>query len=136
MVALNLFKNSIEDFEKALKVLDDNDFSGDVLDVIKSGIIQKYEICYELAWTTMRRFIIEYGDSKKAENMMSKKDIFRLAAQHGYIDNPEDWFDYTNARNTTSHVYNEVLSDYVFDISKRFLKDVKKLYHTLELNND
>ena len=68
--------------------------------------------------------------------MMSKKDIYRLAAQHGYIDNPEDWFDYTNARNTTSHVYNEVLSDYVFDISKRFLKDVKKLYHTLELNND
>jgi nucleotidyltransferase substrate binding protein (TIGR01987 family) len=92
-------------------------------DIIKEGIIQRFEYTHELAWNVMKDFFEEAGNN----DIFGSKDATREAFSSGLIENGEIWMDMIKSRNKTSHTYNEATADDIF------MKIVKK-YHNEFIN--
>ena len=50
----------------------------------------------------------------------------------GFIENFENWVDYREKRNTTSHEYNLEKTYIIMDIVPNFIKDIEFLINKLE----
>jgi len=79
-------------------------------DVIKEGIIQRFEYTHELAWNVMKDFLNYSG----IENVMGPRDAIRAANENGLLQNAEVWMDMIRSRNKTSHTYHAETADEVF----------------------
>ena len=115
-----------ENFEKALARLHaavlkiQQDFQADAAgniskdsfldDIIKEGLIQRFEYTHELAWNVIKDFLAESGNT----NIFGSKDATREAFSAGLILKGEVWMDMINSRNKTSHTYNEETADEIF----------------------
>ena len=99
-------------------------------DYEKTGAIKAFEFCYELSWKTLKRVLEIQG--KEVNN---PRDTFRLAAQWGYISDPEVWFDFGKERNLTSHTYNEDILHSIFSHLSNFLYHLDLLITKLEKIN-
>ncbi len=93
----------------------------------KAGAIQAFEICYELAWKTMKRILTFRGI-----DVASPREVFRYAAQEKIIDNPEIWFEFIRKRNLTVHVYHREIAEEIFKFLPSFAQELKKLIETIQ----
>lgn len=91
--------------------IDENKFkAGD--DIIKEGLIQRFEYTHELAWNVMKDFLMESG----APEIYGSKDAIREAYNVGLIANGKMWMDMVSSRNRTSHTYNEEVANEIFSM--------------------
>lgn len=88
-------------------------------DIIKEGLIQRFEYTHELAWNVMKDFLENAGNN----NIFGSKDATKEAFAAGLITNGEVWMDMIKSRNKTSHTYNEETADDIF------MKIVHEYYH-------
>jgi len=79
-------------------------------DILKEGLIQRFEYTHELAWNVMKDFLIHAGNT----NIFGSKDASREAFSAGLIENGEIWMDMIKSRSKTSHTYNEETADEIF----------------------
>lgn len=79
-------------------------------DILKEGLIQRFEYTHELAGNVMKDFLIHAGNT----NIFGSKDASREAFSAGLIENGEIWMDMIKSRNKTSHTYNEETADEIF----------------------
>jgi len=79
-------------------------------DIIKEGLIQRFEYTHELAWNVMKDFLENAGNN----NVFGSKDATKEAFASGLITNGEVWMDMIKSRNKTSHTYNEETADDIF----------------------
>lgn len=79
-------------------------------DIIKEGIIQRFEYTHELAWNVMKDFLLYSG----LDNITGSRDAIRSAHLNGLLRNGEVWMDMIRSRNQTSHTYHEETADEVF----------------------
>jgi len=101
----------------------------------RSGVIQNFEFTYELAWKAIRVWLAEnYG--KSLVDGITRKELFRLAAQNKLIEEVEPWFEFHYLRNLTSHTYEEKTAIEVFNCTALFLLSVKQLSSVLDRKND
>ena len=87
--------------------IDDDEFLDDI---IKEGLIQRFEYTHELAWNVMKDFLGEIGEVK----MFGSKDATKEAFAAELIQDGEIWMDMVLSRNKTSHTYNEETADEIF----------------------
>lgn len=73
----------------------------------KQGLIQAFEYTHELAWKTMKDFIISRGSLEIFGSKDSTREAFRL----GIIDNGDVWMSMIQSRNLTSHTYDEATTE-------------------------
>ena len=115
----------VESFEKAIASLDaalkqvKNEF-------IRDSVIQRFEQPYELAWKLLARQL-ETDLGKETVDIFSRKELFRIGAQKGFIDDVAQWILYHNCRNITSHTYNDKVAEDVYNAAINFLPDARKL---------
>lgn len=137
---LSSFQKAIHALEETLKRSNDEDLMSTLDDVtqlaVKAGAIQHFEFTYELCWKFIRRWIRVNSTPEDADHFKTRKDIFRLAARLGLIEDPIPWFDYGNARNLMSHTYDQEKANEIYAITEDFLKDAKYLLKRLEMSND
>jgi len=79
-------------------------------DIIKEGLIQRFEYTHELAWNVMKDFLENAGNT----NIYGSKDATREAFAAGLVANGDTWMDMIKSRNKTSHTYNEETADDIF----------------------
>jgi nucleotidyltransferase substrate binding protein (TIGR01987 family) len=131
---------AVESLERTLNVANDKDFlahlSPDQVDAIKAGVIQNFEVTYELCWKYIQRWLRQNAASQDAELPRTRKELFRLAARNGLINDPLQWFAYADARNISSHTYDEHNAESVYKITKDFLTSAKFLLERLKELND
>lgn len=96
----------------------------------QDATIQRFEFTFELAWKIMRSFAYEKGIE-----VVSPKDSIRTAGQLGLIEDIESWFDFLDARNNSSHIYNEKMATEVYEQTKKFLPEVEKLRQKIKSSN-
>lgn len=114
---------SIEELEKAVKTLDEvllMEFST----VVRDATIQRFEFCMELSWKTSKKSM---GTTTSAP-----KQVIREMAQAGLIDDVEKWFEALEARNLSSHTYDQVLAQKVYEAIKRFSPEFHNLLSKLK----
>lgn len=68
-------------------------------------------------------------------NRLSRKDLYRVAADRSIISDPTSWFIYHQTRNETSHTYNEKKAEETYQVAKRFLADALTMLDELEKRN-
>ncbi len=98
----------------------------------KTATIQSFECNYEIALKMLKRVLRNNLSSDEELELMSFKDLIRVAAQQSLIDNLQLWFGYRNKRNITAHTYDEDKSEEIFKIMPDFIKDVEILLKKLK----
>ena len=94
-----------EQFEAAVSRLREalEDYRSTPLSSVRDGVIQRFEFCAELAWKTMREYLLDQGYTE----INSPKAVIRQAFAYGMIEDADGWVRLMNDRNLTSHVYDE-----------------------------
>lgn len=131
----NLAK-SIEALERSVKTANRVDESDeDLLETVRAGVIQYFEVAYELSWKLMQRWLQENIGVDYVKGI-NRSDFYNLAAENRLISDSARWMDYHRARNATSHTYNEEAAKNVFAEATEFVHDSKQLLSVLEERND
>jgi nucleotidyltransferase substrate binding protein (TIGR01987 family) len=135
---LNSFRKAVGSLRRALQVVDDQDFmsglSDDQKDAIRAGVIQNFEFTYELCWKFMRRWLDGNLGSTYIAGV-SRRQLFRLSAEHKLIGDVDKWMEYHEARNEISHTYDEDTAEDVFETACEFITDAEMLLEALEARN-
>ena len=98
--------------------------------LLKAGVIQNFEFCYELSWKMLPQKLIE-DEGKEHIQSLGRKDLYRFAAQKGLIDDPLAWFVFHEARNLTPHTYDLKTAEQVYSAALQFLKPAQNLLSRL-----
>lgn len=91
-----------------------------VRETLHAGIIQHFEVAYEVCWKSMRRWL-GYNLRPEAVDGVSRRELFRLAAEARLIGDVEEWMTFHRARNETSHTYDSAVAGEVYAVAVRFL---------------
>lgn len=86
------------------------DYRHTPLSSVRDGAIQRFEFCAELAWKTMREYLLDQGYTE----INSPKAVIRQAYAHGMIADADGWVKLQTDRNLTSHVYDEAAAEAIF----------------------
>jgi nucleotidyltransferase substrate binding protein (TIGR01987 family) len=106
-----------------------------VREAVRAGVIQSFEVAYEQSWKLMRRWLEQNPIAGEASGA-TMRQIYRLAAKSGLIDDVDLWMQFHEARNRTSHTYDCKVADAVFTLSLQFLPEAKRVLTALESRND
>lgn len=88
-------ENDIEfDIKSTDKVLEE---------VVKEGLIQRFEYTFEVAWNVMKDYAVFQGNAE----IGGSRDAIRFAFASNLITNGDGWMDMLKSRVKTSHIYNE-----------------------------
>lgn len=109
------YKKALQKLSEAVEFVKHNvDMHGNlnpVLDeIIKEGLIQRFEYTHELGWNVMKDYIVYQGNT----NISGSRDATREAFQMNLIQNGEIWMDMIGSRNKTSHTYDESTADEIY----------------------
>ncbi|MDE0314512.1 MAG: nucleotidyltransferase substrate binding protein [Candidatus Poribacteria bacterium] len=133
---LDSLRKSIDSLERSVKTasrIDDSD--EDLQEAVRAGVIQHFEVAYELSWKMLKRWLKENIGAASVDGV-TQRNLFRLGAENRLIADVERWMEYHNARNSTSHTYDEDAALNVFTEATEFVHDVKHLLKMLEARND
>ena len=137
---LTSLAKAVDALEAAVKVAGDAAFmsklSREQSDTIRSGVVQSFEFTYELCWKFIQRWLKENQSLEEAALPRTRKDLFRMAARHGLLEDAEPWFEYGDARNMTSHTYDRDKARTVAEVAGRFASDARALLTRLESMHD
>ena len=103
-------------------------------EAIRFGVVQHFEFTYELSWKFIKRRL-DADIGRSSVDGISRKDLFRIAAENGLIKDIEAWFQYHIARNETSHTYDPTVATRVYARSLDFSADAVRLLAVLEARN-
>ena len=111
------WEQRFSNFNKALKKLSEaidyvkKNPKEEILDeILKEGIIQRFEYTHELAWNVMKDFLLEIGDV----TLYGSKDATREAFKTELIKDGDVWMEMIKSRNKTSHTYNEEIAQEIY----------------------
>lgn len=76
--------------------------------VILTGLVGLYEICFEQAWKMMKEILDTHGFEEGATG--SPKTILKTAYKAGMIRDEELWLHALQERNNVSHSYNRAIA--------------------------
>lgn len=99
--AISILKEAVIEYEKENST-----------DVVRDGLIQRFEFTYELSWKTTKEYLEDLGIVDKN----SPKTVFKEAYAQKLITNEDIWMLMINDRNRTSHIYSE---DIALEIAER-----------------
>lgn len=89
-------------FERAFALLDRTILIKQPSEAERAGLIQFYEMAFELAWKTMKDYLQEQGYEIK-----SPRQAIKQAYQSEVINNGHAWIEALTDRNLTTHIYDE-----------------------------
>jgi len=135
---LSSLKKAVVSLDRALGVAAPNRLEAmptDQQEVIKSGVIQNFEVTYELCWKFMKR-CLETKISPMIADGVTRRELFRLAAESRLIEDVERWMRYHEARNQIAYIYDPAIAQDVYATARRFSEDAAKFLRALEARND
>ncbi|MDI6795213.1 MAG: nucleotidyltransferase substrate binding protein, partial [bacterium] len=110
------WKQRFQNFDKAYLLLERTLKIENPSEAEKGGVIQFYEMAFELAWKLMKDYLDEQGFTVK-----SPREAIKQAFQSSIIENGHLWIDALEDRNLTRHTYNE-------DIAIEVVSKIRTVY--------
>lgn len=81
-----------------------------VAEIVKEGLIQRFEYTHELAWNVMKDYAAYQGNTL----IKGSRDATREAFNMELITDGEVWMDMIRSRNQASHTYNEETAEDIY----------------------
>ncbi|MBI2603280.1 MAG: nucleotidyltransferase substrate binding protein [Deltaproteobacteria bacterium] len=92
-------------------------------EVERAGIIQAFEYSYELIWRALKAYAEDQGLSAP-----SPRSAFKAGFQLGVIREEKIWLDVLEARNLTTHTYQEDVAKDIYErVVKKFVPEFKNV---------
>ncbi|MBP9726458.1 MAG: nucleotidyltransferase substrate binding protein [Gammaproteobacteria bacterium] len=126
---------NIEPLKKAfvslVKAVDRSSAVPDDLE-LRDSCIQRFEYTYELCIKMTKRYLEQELPLPQEIDRMNYRDLLRVAYENGLVNEVEAWFKYREARNQTSHAYDEIKAQYVYQTLPSFIVSADFLLKQLE----
>ena len=120
------YQKALRKFIKAVNVVTDH-ISPDaelkdesIIEILKEGLIQRFEYTHKLAWNVMK----DYAEYQGNNELSGSRDATRESFKMGLISDAEGWMDMIKSRNETSHTYNE-------ETANNIIEKIINHYHSL-----
>jgi nucleotidyltransferase substrate binding protein (TIGR01987 family) len=126
------WKQRFENFERAfflLKEAFEKDLA-ELSDLEKEGVVQRFEYTFELAWKTLKDYLIYSG---VAFDQITPRSVIKQAFAAKIIKDGQTWIDMLEQRNLMSHTYDREVFDAVFgSISQRYVIALEQVFTWLK----
>ena len=122
-VSIQEYKKALISFEEALSALKKPNLNETERKLFRDAGIQRFEFCVELAWKISKKHM---GSASSAP-----KVVIREMAQAALINDPEVWFGFLEARNLSSHSYDEEVAKKIQNIFNNFYTEADLLLKNL-----
>lgn len=120
------YQKAFQKFVSAVEVVKEN-IEGDKIqvseslqEILKEGLIQRFEYTHQLAWNVMK----DYAEYQGNNDISGSRDATREGFKMGLIADAEGWMDMIKSRNETSHTYNE-------ETANAIILKIIQVYHPL-----
>jgi len=122
-ISIQEYKKALVSFELALAALKRDNLADSDMKLFRDAGIQRFEFCVELAWKVSKK---QMGSASGAP-----KTVIREMAQAGLINEPEVWFGFLEARNLSSHSYDEEIAKKIHALFNIFYTEADLLLKNL-----
>ena len=99
------WKQRLSHYKKAFTLLEQTLAIEDPSDAERAGLIQFFEMSFELAWKVLKDYLEEEGF-----NVASPREAVKQAFQAGLIREGHVWMEALKDRNLTVHTYEEKIA--------------------------
>ncbi len=124
VVKIDEFEKAIDTLKSALGFAEQLKNDETHFKIVRDACIQRFEYCIELAWkTSMKKLGSQTKFAKPAIREMARADL---------IESAELWLDFIEARNNSSHSYEEEVAKSVFTHILQFKPEAEKLLASLK----
>ncbi len=124
---LTSFKKAISSLKAAL-----DEHGRQHNDFLRDSCIQRFEYTYELAWKMLKRYLEMNEPTSELIDSLNFSDLIRRGNEKGLLLNDwSKWRIYREARNKTSHTYDEKVADDVFFVIPDFMQEAEFLYEKI-----
>lgn len=126
VLLMGRFFDKYEKYLQAVERLNEavQDYEKTPIESIKDGVIQRFEFTTELAWKTLREYLIDQGYVE----LNSPKSVLNQSFVIGLFSDERVWLNIINDRNMTSHIYDEKTADEIFQrIKNQYVEEFEKL---------
>lgn len=123
------WQQRFENLKKAYAILEKAISIENPSEIELGGIIQFYEMTFELSWKTLKDFLESEGVVAK-----TPREVIKQAFQAEIISEGHRWIDALDDRNFTTHIYDEETIKHIvakiktsyFSLLKNLLEELKK----------
>lgn len=123
------WKQRFQNYEKAFHQLEASQKVAHLSDLERAGMIQFFELTFELAWKTLKDYLESQGLP-----VNTPRDTLKQAFQIQLIQDGHSWMEALEDRNLTTHTYDEATSIKVEHLIKeKYFPLLKQLYDTLKV---
>lgn len=99
------WKQRFVHFQKAFRLLEQTMLIDHLSDAERAGLIQFFEMSFELAWKVLKDYLEVEGFT-----IQSPRDTIKQAFQAGLLDNGHVWIEALQDRNLTVNTYEEKIA--------------------------
>lgn len=117
--------NKLNNFIKALDRLEQGLLQYDGKnELLRDGIIQRFEFTFELAWKTLKEVFEDEG----LIELNSPKSVLREAFSAGITEDEKLWINMLKDRNSTSYIYSEIkVIEICKNIKDKYINALKEI---------
>ena len=103
------YQKALARLTEAVNVLNECDYVGSEQDLLKEGLIQRFEYTHELAWKVMK----DYLEYQGYVDIRGSRDAIRKSLELDILSDRR-WMATIEARNLTSHNYDDETADNIY----------------------
>lgn len=126
------WRQRFENFERAFRLLQEA-FEKDpsqMSDLEKEGVVQRFEYTFELAWKTLKDYLVYHGVTF---DQITPRSVIKQAFAAGIIADGQTWIDMLEQRNLMSRTYDNAIFETVFrNISERYVVAIQQVFTWLK----
>ncbi len=104
------YQKALARLSEAVDLLVDNVNEGSEFDLLKEGLIQRFEYTHELAWKVMK----DYLEYQGYVDIRGSRDAIRKSLELNILSDRR-WMATIEARNLTSHNYDDETADNIYN---------------------
>jgi nucleotidyltransferase substrate binding protein (TIGR01987 family) len=126
------WKQRFENFERAFLLLKEafEQDSGEMSDLEKEGAIHRFKYTFELAWKTLKDYLIYSG---VIFDQITPRSVIKQAFAAKIIKDGQTWVDMLEQRNLMSHTYDDESFQIAFSsISRSYLTAIEEVFTWLK----
>ena len=126
------WKQRFENLERAFMLLKEA-FERDIAemsDLEKEGVVQRFEYTFELAWKTLKDYLVHSGI---VFDQITPRRVIKEAFSAKIIKDGQMWIDMLEQRNLMSHTYDEETFDNVIgNITQHYFAALEQVFTWLK----
>jgi nucleotidyltransferase substrate binding protein (TIGR01987 family) len=103
------YQKALVRLSEAVNLLNDNICEGSEFDLLKEGLIQRFEYTHELAWKVMK----DYLEYQGYVDIRGSRDAIRKSLELNILSDRR-WMATIEARNLTSHNYDDETANNIY----------------------